>query len=193
MSKIEIKRQTFETDIHLVIDFDKKYNTELISEVGFLNHMLNTFAKYLDVDLYLKATGDLHVDSHHLIEDIGIVLGQAINQRMNQNKNIKRFGNTIMPMDDSLILLALDLSGRSFLNYDVELKTNTVGNIEVEMFKEFFLKFTNNARMNLHIKMLAGENGHHIIENIYKALGHCLNQALKENDSLLSTKGSLGE
>ncbi|MEA1975027.1 MAG: imidazoleglycerol-phosphate dehydratase HisB [Bacillota bacterium] len=193
MNRFEIKRKTLETDIHIVIDFDKKYEATIITEIGFINHMLNTFAKYLDVSFYIKATGDLNIDNHHLIEDIAIVLGQIINKKINEDKNIKRFGNTIMPMDDSLILVALDLSGRSFLNYDVNIVSNTVGNIETEMFKEMFLKFTNNAKMNLHIKMLNGENGHHIIENIFKALAVSLKQAFIKNDSILSTKGSLGE
>lgn len=192
MSKISISRQTNETNIELSIDFDKSYSCEIDCPLGFLNHMLNTFAKYLDIHFSLKASGDLYVDSHHLIEDIGIVLGQVLNKHMTDNKKIKRFAHTILPMDDSLILMSLDLSGRSYLNYDVSFKTDYISDIPTENFKEFFLKFTNQSMINLHIQKLAGENSHHIIENIFKALGLCLKDALKSEKTLLSTKGTLG-
>lgn len=192
MSRISISRETNETNIELSIDFDKSYACEIDCPLGFLNHMLNTFAKYLDISFNLKASGDLYVDSHHLIEDIGIVLGQVLNKRIADNKKIKRFAHTILPMDDSLILMSLDLSGRSYLNYDVSFKTDYISDIPTENFKEFFLKFTNQSMINLHIQKLAGENSHHIIENIFKALGLCLKDALKPEKTLLSTKGTLG-
>ena len=192
MQTIKINRKTSETDIKLIIDFDAAYSAKLETELGFLNHMLNTFAKYCDIDVKLKATGDLDVDPHHLVEDIAIVLGKAIRERIDQNTNIKRFGYTILPMDDSLILMSLDLSGRSYLNYDVSIKKPFIGGIEEEIYKEFFLKLTNNTMMNLHIQQLAGENGHHIIENMFKALGLCLKDALKITEDVLSTKGTIG-
>lgn len=192
MQTVKINRKTSETDIELAIDFDASYSAKLETELGFLNHMLNTFAKYCDIDIQLKATGDLHVDPHHLVEDIAIVLGKAIRERIDQNTKIKRFGYTILPMDDSLILLSLDLSGRSYLNYDVSINKPSVGGIEEEIYKEFFLKLTNNTMMNLHIQQLAGENGHHIIENIFKALGLCLKDALQITEDVLSTKGTIG-
>ena len=126
MKKIEIHRKTSETDIKLIIDFDAPYAGEFDTELGFLNHMLNTFAKYCNIDVKLIATGDIHVDNHHLVEDIAIVLGKAIRERINQNSKIKRFGYTILPMDDSLILLSLDLSGRSYLNYDVSINKDGI-------------------------------------------------------------------
>jgi len=192
MQIIKINRKTSETDIKLTIDFDASYSAKLDTEIGFLNHMLNTFAKYSDIDIKLNATGDLHVDPHHLVEDIAIVLGKAIRERINQNTKIKRFGYTILPMDDSLILLSLDLSGRSYLNYDVSINKPFIGGIEEEIYKEFFMKLTNNTMMNLHIQQLAGENGHHIIENIFKALGLCLKDALQITEDVLSTKGTIG-
>jgi len=192
MQIIKINRKTSETDIKLTIDFDASYSAKLDTEIGFLNHMLNTFAKYCDIDIQLIATGDLHVDPHHLVEDIAIVLGKAIRERIDQNTKIKRFGYTILPMDDSLILLSLDLSGRSYLNYDVLIDKPFIGGIEEEIYKEFFMKLTNNAMMNLHIQQLAGENGHHIIENIFKALGLCLKDALQISEDVLSTKGTIG-
>src|SRR6056297_2577603 len=192
MQIIKINRKTSETDIELIIDFDASYNAKIDTELGFLNHMLNTFAKYSDIDIKLNATGDLHVDPHHLVEDIAIVLGKAIRERIDQNTKIKRFGYTILPMDDSLILLSLDLSGRSYLNYEVSINKPFVGGIEEEIYKEFFMKLTNNTMMNLHIQQLAGENGHHIIENIFKALGLCLKDALQITEDVLSTKGTIG-
>lgn len=192
MQTVKINRKTSETDIELTIDFDASYSAKLETELGFLNHMLNTFAKYCDIDIQMKATGDLHVDPHHLVEDIAIVLGKAIRERIDQNTKIKRFGYTILPMDDSLILLSLDLSGRSYLNYDVSINKPFVGGIEEEIYKEFFMKLTNNTMMNLHIQQLAGENGHHIIENIFKALGLCLKDALQITEDVLSTKGTIG-
>lgn len=191
-NEIKVIRKTNETDITLIIDFEKDYEAKIISDLGFFNHMINTLAKYLDVKLYLKAEGDLYVDSHHLIEDIGIVFGKAIRKKIDLDNKIKRFSNNIIPMDDSLILLALDLSGRSFLNYDVNINSEFIGSIETINFKEFFMKLTNNAMINLHIKMLDGENPHHIIENIFKVLGICLKEALEKNNSILSTKGSIG-
>jgi imidazoleglycerol-phosphate dehydratase len=192
MQTVNINRKTSETDIELTIDFNASYSAKLETELGFLNHMLNTFAKYCDIDIKLKARGDLHVDPHHLVEDIAIVLGKAIRERINQNTKIKRFGYTILPMDDSLVLLSLDLSGRSFLNYDVSIKKPFIGGIEEEIYKEFFMKLTNHTMMNLHIQQLAGENGHHIIENIFKALGLCLKDALQITEDVLSTKGTIG-
>jgi imidazoleglycerol-phosphate dehydratase len=192
MEPIKINRKTSETDIKLTIDFDASYSASLDTELGFLNHMLNTFAKYCDIDIQLIATGDLHVDPHHLVEDIAIVLGKAIRKRIDENTKIKRFGYTILPMDDSLILLSLDLSGRSYLNYDVSINKPFIGGIEEELYKEFFMKLTNNTMMNLHIQQLAGENGHHIIENIFKALGLCLRDALQTTEDVLSTKGTIG-
>ncbi len=192
MGEVIINRKTNETDIQLTIDYDKSYNASIDTGLGFLDHMLNTFARYADIDFTIKAKGDLYVDSHHLIEDIGIVLGKSIRQRIDENTKIERFASNIIPMDDSLILLAVDLSGRSYFSYDVDIENNYVGNIEVENFKEFFMKMTYNAMINLHIKKLSGENAHHIIENIFKSLGLALKIALNVNDELLSTKGTIG-
>ena len=190
---MELKRETYETKIYLDIDFDKSYFSKIDTSIGFLDHMLNTLAKYLDISLEIEAKGDTHVDYHHLIEDIGIILGKALRVEINKDKKINRFGNATIPMDDSLVLIALDLSGRSYLNYSVDYETLKVGNIPLECFEEFFLKFTNNAQINLHIKKINGKNSHHIIENIFKALGVALKQALTKTDSVLTTKGKLGD
>lgn len=192
--KAEIKRVTNETNITLNLDLDGTGNAEINTGIGFFDHMLYSFARHGFYDMKLKVIGDLFVDCHHTIEDTGIVIGQALKEALGEKKGIKRYGSVTLPMDDALILCALDLSGRPYLVYDVELTTDRVGYFDTEMVKEFFHAVVYGAGMNLHIKMLSGINNHHIIEGIFKAFAKALDEAIRYDrriNDVLSTKGSL--
>lgn len=195
MSRItNVERKTSETDISLSINVDGSGKTDISTGIGFFDHMLNSFARHGFFDLECKVDGDLNVDCHHTIEDTGIVLGQAIKEALGEKKGIKRYGSFILPMDDALVLCALDLSGRPYFSYDVTLTSEKVGDMDTEMVKEFFYAVSYSAGMNLHIKMLNGCNNHHIIEAVFKAFAKALDEATT-NDSriqdVLSTKGAL--
>lgn len=190
----KIVRKTGETDIALSLGIDGNGKTNIDTGIGFFDHMLNSFARHGLFDLDVKATGDLVVDCHHTIEDVGIVLGEAIKEAIGDKKAIKRYGSVILPMDDALILCAIDLSGRPYFAYDVELTVDRVGNFDTEMVKEFFYAVSYGAKMNLHIKMLSGSNNHHIIEGIFKAFAKALDEATiidPRITDVLSTKGTL--
>lgn len=162
--------------------------------IGFFDHMLNSFARHGFFDLECLAKGDLEVDCHHTIEDVGIVLGQAIKEAIGDKKGLNRYGSFILPMDEALVLCAIDLSGRPYFVYDVNLTTERVGGMDTEMVKEFFYAISYSAGMNLHIKMLEGSNNHHIIEAVFKAFAKALDIATKRDERIvdvLSTKGSL--
>lgn len=192
--KVEINRDTFETKIALTIDLDGSGNSNINTGVGFFDHMLKSFAKHSFIDLNISCDGDLEVDTHHTVEDVGIVLGTAIKEALGDKKSIKRYGYFILPMDEALILCSLDLSGRPYFKYDAALPARKVGAFESEMVKEFFYAISYSAGMNLHIKMLEGENTHHIIEGMFKAFGKALDQAVSYDSRIkdvLSTKGSL--
>jgi imidazoleglycerol-phosphate dehydratase len=189
-----ITRTTKETDIVLSLNLDGTGNSEIDTGIGFLDHMLSGFAKHGFFDLTCKVQGDLHVDGHHTVEDVGIVLGQAIAQAVGDKKGIKRYGSFILPMDDALALCAVDLCGRPYLNYDCELTVEKVGYLETELVREFFYAVSYSAAMNLHIKMLDGINNHHKIEAMFKAFGKALDEATSKDERItevLSTKGSL--
>lgn len=190
-----VKRKTNETDISLEINLDGNGYATVDTGIGFFDHMLLSFAKHGFFDLNLKVEGDLFVDSHHTIEDTGIVLGQAIAKALNEKQGINRFGSCILPMDEALVLCALDLSGRPYLVYDLDLTTPQVGYMDTEMVKEFFYAVSYGAGMNLHIKQISGQNNHHIIEASFKAFAKALAQATTLDPRLegkvLSTKGSL--
>lgn len=189
-----IERKTKETDIKCSFKIDGKGDSNIDTGIGFLDHMLTGFAKHGLFDLNIKAKGDLYVDCHHTIEDVGIVLGQAIKEAVGDKKSIKRYGDIILPMDEALILCAIDLSGRPYLVFDGEFKADSVGYFDTQMVKEFFYAISYSAGMNLHIKQLAGDNDHHIIEGMFKAFAKALDEAtLKDSriKSVLSTKGSL--
>jgi len=160
----EIGRKTKETDINLELNLDGTGTTQIETGIGFFDHMLDNFARHGFFDLKLSVKGDLYVDSHHTVEDTGIVLGQAIKAALGDKKRIKRYGNAMLPMDDALVLCALDLSGRPYLVYDVTLTVDKIGYMDTELVKEFFYAVSYAAGMNLHIKMLDGTNNHHIIE-----------------------------
>jgi len=190
--KGEYKRKTSETKIETKIDLDGKGISNLETEIHFLNHMLALFARHGLFDLEVKARGDLEVDYHHTVEDIGICLGEAIKNALQDKKGIKRYGFTILPMDESLVRVALDLSGRGQLIYKVQFEQERVGSFEVSLVEEFFRALSYHAGMTLHINLIYGKNSHHIIEAISKAFGRSLDEATRKDnrlDDIPSTKG----
>ena len=192
--KAEISRKTSETDIKIRLCLDGTGQCSANTGIGFFDHMLNSFARHGLFDLTVDVHGDLEVDSHHTIEDTGIVLGEAIKKALGDKKGIKRFGYFILPMDESLVLASLDLSGRPFLNYQSPLTVERVGTMDTEMVREFFYAVSYSCGMNLHLKLLDGLNNHHIIEAAFKAFGKALDAAVSYDDRItdvLSTKGSL--
>ena len=195
MRTAEINRTTAETGITLRLCLDGTGASQVQSGVGFLDHMLTLFAKHSRFDLTLTCSGDTKVDDHHSVEDIGIVLGQALCQALGDKRGIRRYGSCILPMDEALILCAADLSGRSCLRLQAQLPTEKVGTFDTELVEEFFQALTREARMNLHLRQLDGTNSHHMIEAMFKALGRTLRQAVAIDpdcrDEIPSTKGVL--
>jgi len=190
--KGEYKRKTLETEIEVKIGLDGKGISNLQTEISFLNHMFNLFARHGFFNLEIKARGDLEVDYHHTVEDIGICLGEAIKNALQDKKGIRRYGFTILPMDESLVRVALDLSGRGQLIYKVQFEQERVGSFEVSLVEEFFRALSYHAGMTLHINLLYGKNSHHIIEAVFKAFGRALDEAIKQDnriDDIPSTKG----
>ena len=176
------------------LELDGTGQAKVDTGIGFFDHMLCSFAHHGFFDLELLVKGDLEVDTHHTIEDVGIVLGKAIRQAVGDKKGIRRFGSMILPMDEALILCALDLCGRPFLVYDLNLDRERVGQLETEMVREFFYAVSYGGEMNLHIKQLSGTNNHHIIEGAFKAFGKALDEAVRVEERItgvLSTKGTL--
>ena len=189
-----IHRKTSETDIDLFIRIDGSGDAQVDTGIGFFDHMLKSFAKHGMFDLKLNVTGDLIVDCHHTVEDVGIVLGEAIKKALGDKKSIRRYGDIILPMDEALILCAIDLSGRPYLVFDATFSSDMVGYFDTQMVKEFFYAISYSAGMNLHIRKIAGENDHHIIEGMFKAFAKALDEACSKDariKSVLSTKGSL--
>lgn len=189
-----VSRNTKETEIQISLNLDGSGKADIQTGIGFFDHMLNSFAQHGFFDLTVKVKGDLEVDTHHTIEDTGIVLGQAIKQAVGDKKGIVRYGSQILPMDESLVLCALDLCGRPYLVYDLDLDREKVGDLETEMVREFFYAVSYAAEMNLHIRQMAGMNNHHIIEAAFKAFAKALDSAVATEPRLtgvLSTKGSL--
>lgn len=195
MRTSDISRVTAETDIRLSLDLDGSGTSEIDTGVGFLDHMLTLFARHARFDLYVKAKGDVYVDDHHTVEDVGIVLGQAFAEAVGDKKGIVRFGDCILPMDEALILCAVDISGRDCLGYALDIPTEKVGTFDTELAEEFWLSFARNARVTLHLRQLAGSNSHHIIEGAFKAAARALRQAVSIDsayaDEVPSTKGLL--
>lgn len=194
MRTASIKRKTSETDIAVTLNLDGTGKADVETGIGFFDHMLKSFAKHGFFDLTVKVKGDLYVDCHHTIEDTGIVLGEAIKETLGDKKSIKRYGNMLLPMDETLVLCAIDLSGRPYLNFKGEFTTDRVGDFDTEMVREFFYAVSYSAGMNLHIKQLDGDNNHHIIEAMFKAFAKALDEAVSIDPRIidvLSTKGAL--
>lgn len=190
-----IERNTAETKIKLSLNLDGTGESTVNTGCGFLDHMLTLFAKHGRFDLAVKCDGDINVDYHHTVEDIGIVLGTAFSEALGDKKGIERYGDIILPMDEALILTAVDLSGRAYLGFNLEIPTEKVGDFDTELVKEFWLGFIRTAQCTLHIKQLAGGNSHHIIEGSFKSAARALAKAVKINsdykDEIPSTKGVL--
>ena len=195
MRTAEIKRKTAETDISLSLNLDGSGRSDIATGCGFLDHMLILFSRHGRFDLTVNCQGDTWVDDHHTVEDVGIALGDAFRSALGDKKGINRYGSKIIPMDESLILAAIDLSGRSFLGYALEVPTEKVGTFDTELVEEFLLGFTRRAECTLHVRKLAGTNSHHIIEGAFKAMGRALREAVAIDadfaDEIPSTKGVL--
>lgn len=190
----KITRTTKETDIVLELDLDGSGAVLAETGVPFFDHMLDAFGRHGTLDLALKATGDLEVDSHHTVEDVGIVLGSAIAQALGDKSGIRRFGDAAVPMDEALVLASIDISGRGGLTYEVELPIEVIGTFDTTLAKEFFVALATNAGLTLHVHSIAGENSHHIIEAAFKAVARALRAAVEIDprvQGVPSTKGSL--
>jgi imidazoleglycerol-phosphate dehydratase len=195
MRTASLTRVTAETEIALALDLDGTGQSDIDTGIGFLDHMLTALARHAQFDLRIKGTGDLHVDLHHMTEDVGIVLGQAIGQALGDKRGISRFGQASVPMDEALVDAALDISGRAFLNFAVRFPRERVGEMDTELFEEFFRALAGNARVTLHLIQRAGTNTHHLAEACFKATARALRQAVEIDpqlqDAVPSTKEAL--
>lgn len=194
MRQATIERDTFETKIKLSLDLDAQEPVQINTGVGFFDHMLTLFARHSRISLVVVADGDIEVDSHHTVEDVGIVLGQSIKEALGSKAGINRYGTSFVPMDETLGMASLDLSGRSFLVFDAEFDNPKLGLFDTELAEEFFQALAFNVQMNLHLKILHGKNTHHKIESLFKATGRALREAITINPEIKgvnSTKGVL--
>ncbi len=194
MRTASITRKTSETDITMTLNLDGSGMSSVNTGIGFFDHMLKSFAKHGFFDLNVNVKGDLIVDCHHTIEDTGIVLGEAVKQALGDKKSIRRYGSMLLPMDETLVMCAIDLSGRPYLNFNGSFTTDRVGYFDTEMVREFFYAVSYSVGMNLHIKQIDGDNNHHIIEAMFKAFAKALDEAVSIDPRIvdvLSTKGAL--
>ena len=195
MRESNITRKTAETDIELRLRLDGSGSYQISTGIGFLDHMLELFARHGNFDLELKCTGDVHVDGHHTAEDVAIVLGRAFDEALGDRRGISRYGSVILPMDEALILAAVDISGRGVLGYALEIPSPRVGDFDTELTKEFMAAFARSLGAAVHLRQLAGENSHHIIEGAFKTLARALRQAVAVDeanaDRIPSTKGTI--
>jgi imidazoleglycerol-phosphate dehydratase len=195
MRQSEIKRNTNETKIELTLNIDGVGKSTVATGCGFLDHMLTLFSRHGRFDLDVACKGDVEVDYHHTVEDIGICLGKAFAQALGEKRGIVRYGSMALPMDETLVIAAVDLSGRSYLGYALDIPSERVGDFDTELVKEFFLAFVRAAECTLHVRQLSGENSHHIIEGTFKAFGRAMKQAVAIDeefaDEIPSTKGAL--
>ena len=193
MRKGTVERKTAETNISLEVEIDGTGKYQIDTGCGFLDHMLELFTKQAKFNLTIKCTGDTKVDFHHTVEDVGISLGQALKEAVSDCRGISRYGHTILPMDEVLMIAALDFSGRAALGFDVKFNSEKIGNFDSELVKEFMLAFSRNANLTLHFKLLSGENSHHISESMFKGMGRAMRMALafdeKFYNEIPSTKG----
>ena len=191
----KIQRKTAETEIELSLDLDGSGTSQIDTGVGFFDHMLTLLARHASIDLDVKAQGDLHVDQHHTVEDVGICFGQALKQALGDKRGIVRYGNAYVPMDEALVQASVDLSGRPFLVFSVPVARTRVSNFDLDMLQEFFRAFAFNAEITLHVTMHYGHNLHHIAEAVFKSVGRCLAEATRINPRIAgvlpSTKGTL--
>lgn len=195
MRKAVIVRKTAETDINLSIDIDGNGTGTISTGCGFMDHMLELFAHHSGFDIDIKCNGDTHVDYHHTVEDVGICLGEAFAKAIGDKRGINRYGDVTLPMDEALVLSSVDISGRSFLMFGVEIPTEKIGDFDSELVKEFWLAFVRTSGVTLHIKEFYGENSHHIAECVFKSVAHALSKAVEINEKrkneIPSTKGVL--
>ena len=195
MRTAQITRKTNETDITLSVDLDGTGRRDIKTGVGFFDHMLDQLARHALIDITISATGDLHIDDHHTVEDVGIALGQALTKAMGDKRGIRRYGSFHLAMDDALVRAALDLSGRPYLVWDVAFPTPKIGGFDTELVREFFQAFSTHGGITLHVSKLAGINSHHIAEAAFKAVARALREALeadpRSGDAIPSTKGTL--
>ncbi|MBP9623347.1 MAG: imidazoleglycerol-phosphate dehydratase HisB [Streptococcus sp.] len=194
MRQASIERNTFETKIKLTVNLDQQEPVEIATGVGFFDHMLTLFARHSRISLLVTVDGDIWVDSHHTVEDVGIVLGQAIREALGKKEGINRYGTSFVPMDETLGMASLDLSGRSYLVFDAHFDNPKLGDFDTELVEEFFQALAFNLQMNLHLKILHGKNSHHKSESLFKATGRALREAITINPDIQgvnSTKGIL--
>ncbi|MCV6597439.1 MAG: imidazoleglycerol-phosphate dehydratase HisB [Mangrovicoccus sp.] len=195
MRRASLSRQTAETEITVTVDLDGTGRYDNATGVGFFDHMLDQLARHALIDLTIKAKGDLHIDDHHTVEDTGITLGKALAEALGDKKGIRRYGSCLLPMDDALVRAALDLSGRPFLVWNLDLPTQKIGTFDTELVREFFQALSTHGGITLHVEALAGINSHHIAEAAFKAVARALREALEPDprraDAVPSTKGSL--
>ncbi len=192
--RAQVHRKTAETDVEVTLNLDGEGKYDIATGVPFLNHMLELFSRHGFFDLTLKARGDLEIDDHHTVEDVGLTLGQAFREALGDKKGICRFGEASVPLDEALVSCVVDLSGRPFLAYNISIQQERVGNFATELVHDFLLAFTNQVGMNLHLNMVQGRNPHHILEAVFKALARALDSATRLDPrvrGVLSTKGSL--
>ncbi|MGB9793338.1 MAG: imidazoleglycerol-phosphate dehydratase HisB [Thermacetogeniaceae bacterium] len=190
----EVERVTAETRVRVRLELDGKGDFQGTTGIGFFDHMLQLWARHALFDLSVEATGDLHVDPHHTVEDVGICLGEALRRALGNKEGISRYGSVLLPMDEALVMVALDISGRPYLAYEVEVEGWAVGDFPLELVPEFFRAFVNNAGVTLHLRLLSGRNSHHIVEAIFKGCARALRQAVAlslREDGVPSTKGVL--
>ena len=189
------KRMTAETEITLTLDLDGQGKSDIETGVGFLDHMLTLFARHARIDLAVRCAGDTNVDDHHSVEDVGIALGEALKMALSEKRGIYRYGSQLLPMDEALVLCAVDLSGRGTLRYSAKIPSQKIGTFDTELAQEFFLALSRTAGITLHMQQLDGENSHHIVEAMFKAFGRALKQAVAVDpayaDEIPSTKGML--
>lgn len=191
----KIERSTNETQISVELNLDGQGQSDCKTGVGFFDHMLDQLARHSLIDLKVRATGDLHIDDHHTVEDTGIALGQALKEALGDKRGIVRYGSFLLAMDDSLAQVALDLSNRPYLAWEVEIPTQKIGTFDTELVREFFQAFSHNSGMTLHVDLVRGFNSHHIVESVFKAVARALRQAVeidpRKSDDLPTTKGAL--
>ncbi len=195
MRQASLERKTKETDIALSLNLDGRGEARIDTGAGFLDHMLELFARHGRFDLQVTCRGDVRVDDHHSVEDVGIVLGAALASALGEKRGVRRYGSMLLPMDEALALVSLDLSGRAFLGFEVPFATEKIGSFDTQLVKEFFLALTRSAGMTLHVRLLAGENSHHVAEAVFKGFGRALAEAVSADerlgDEIPSTKGVL--